>query len=253
MPKKKSGVDVRDLNAIIPANTKFREDENGKPICGAATRNGGRCRMPPMPNGRCRLHGGLSKKGTEHPGFRTGRYSKYLPKELGIMADDFASDPNRLDQTAQMAILDAMLVETLKDYTMGGGGSVWDELMKKREDYNRAKARQDTKSMVGMVNEIMEMISAGYTRFLASREAREIIDDRRKLTESERKRRIEEQSMIPVDQVILLLSKIGDSIKRHVPDESARGAVYQDVMVSMGSLTQRQYEAYGRRLNETDD
>lgn len=31
-----------------------------KPLCGARTRAGGRCQRHPMPNGRCRLHGGLS-------------------------------------------------------------------------------------------------------------------------------------------------------------------------------------------------
>ncbi|MGE0120425.1 MAG: HGGxSTG domain-containing protein [Dongiaceae bacterium] len=30
------------------------------PRCGARTRCGGECRQPAMPNGRCRLHGGLS-------------------------------------------------------------------------------------------------------------------------------------------------------------------------------------------------
>ncbi|MGB6174892.1 MAG: HGGxSTG domain-containing protein [Methylocella sp.] len=28
--------------------------------CGARTRSGSRCRSPAMPNGRCRLHGGMS-------------------------------------------------------------------------------------------------------------------------------------------------------------------------------------------------
>ncbi|WP_109565860.1 HGGxSTG domain-containing protein [Jannaschia seohaensis] len=30
------------------------------PRCGARTRNGGPCRSPAMPNGRCRMHGGKS-------------------------------------------------------------------------------------------------------------------------------------------------------------------------------------------------
>ncbi|MDR3420668.1 MAG: HGGxSTG domain-containing protein [Xanthobacteraceae bacterium] len=28
--------------------------------CGARTRSGSRCRSPAMPNGRCRIHGGMS-------------------------------------------------------------------------------------------------------------------------------------------------------------------------------------------------
>ncbi|MFL5137021.1 MAG: HGGxSTG domain-containing protein, partial [Microvirga sp.] len=30
------------------------------PRCGARTRSGNACRAPGMPNGRCRMHGGLS-------------------------------------------------------------------------------------------------------------------------------------------------------------------------------------------------
>jgi hypothetical protein len=37
------------------------------PRCGARTRCGGACRQPAMPNGRCRLHGGLST-GPRTPG-----------------------------------------------------------------------------------------------------------------------------------------------------------------------------------------
>jgi hypothetical protein len=33
---------------------------NAAPRCGARRRDGGSCRQPAMPNGRCRMHGGLS-------------------------------------------------------------------------------------------------------------------------------------------------------------------------------------------------
>jgi hypothetical protein len=32
----------------------------GSPRCGAKRRDGGSCQQPAMPNGRCRMHGGLS-------------------------------------------------------------------------------------------------------------------------------------------------------------------------------------------------
>lgn len=35
-------------------------DFSKAPRCGAKTRAGGSCQCPAMPNGRCRLHGGLS-------------------------------------------------------------------------------------------------------------------------------------------------------------------------------------------------
>jgi hypothetical protein len=52
--------------------------------CGARTRRGSRCKCPAMPNGRCRLHGGLSTGPRTAEGIerirqavtRHGRYSK---------------------------------------------------------------------------------------------------------------------------------------------------------------------------------
>jgi hypothetical protein len=44
--------------------------------CGAKTRHGGPCRQPAMTNGRCRLHGGKSKKGKEHGRYLHGRRTK---------------------------------------------------------------------------------------------------------------------------------------------------------------------------------
>ena len=47
------------------------------PRCGARTRAGRPCRSPAMPNGRCRLHGGLSPgapKGNKNA-LKHGRYT----------------------------------------------------------------------------------------------------------------------------------------------------------------------------------
>jgi hypothetical protein len=48
-------------------------------LCGAKTRAGTACkRSARQPQGRCRLHGGLSLGGVAHPNFKHGRRSKYL-------------------------------------------------------------------------------------------------------------------------------------------------------------------------------
>jgi hypothetical protein len=47
--------------------------------CGAHTRSGGVCGSRPMRNGgaRCRMHGGASRRGRQHPRYSHGLYSKY--------------------------------------------------------------------------------------------------------------------------------------------------------------------------------
>ena len=48
------------------------------PKCGAKRRNGEPCRKAAMANGsgKCRLHGGASLRGKDHPGFKHGDQSK---------------------------------------------------------------------------------------------------------------------------------------------------------------------------------
>lgn len=239
-----------NLAEIVPANTKFETDAAGQTICGALTSSGGKCKRSPLSNGRCHLHGGRSLKGVAHPNYKHGRYSKYLPEAMGIMIDDMANDPNRLDQTAQMGILDAMLVETLKDFSAGGGGRIWDELMKLKQDYDRAGYRKDVQTQVGIIRELWGLVEASYAKWLASKEAREIIDDRRKLTESERKRMIEEKQMIPLDQVAMALTQIGRALLIHVTDERQRQLVYNEVIGIIGSFTTNQARYYGRSTED---
>jgi hypothetical protein len=47
------------------------------PRCGARTRCGGECRQPAMPNGRCRLHGGLSTGPRTPAGLARSRRSRW--------------------------------------------------------------------------------------------------------------------------------------------------------------------------------
>jgi hypothetical protein len=49
------------------------EQTTGTPRCGARTRSGAPCRCPPMPNGKCGIHGGLSPGAPS--GAANGRYT----------------------------------------------------------------------------------------------------------------------------------------------------------------------------------
>ena len=46
------------------------------PLCGAKTRRGTACRCPAMQNGKCRIHGGRSLNGKDHPGYKHGKHTK---------------------------------------------------------------------------------------------------------------------------------------------------------------------------------
>ncbi len=95
--------------------------------CGAKTRAGGSCRAWAMANGRCRMHGGSSRKGIDHPRFATGLHSKYgqeamqqfLTEERDAAEDIAHLDLNGVDDEIRLAtaLLMFYLGKTAKRYS----------------------------------------------------------------------------------------------------------------------------------------
>ena len=57
---------------------------NETPRCGARTRSGRPCRCPAMPNGKCRIHGGLSPgapRGEANGNYRDGYWTREAVEE----------------------------------------------------------------------------------------------------------------------------------------------------------------------------
>lgn len=237
---------------IVPANPKFRYDEDGRAICGAVTRAGKPCPNAPMENGRCRVHGGASKSGINHYNFKHGKYSKYLPSGMVDTVESLVRDPDYVRLREQIAILDVMTFDALQEWAAGGGGDMWKQLKARKDEYYRARALSDAKKMVAITMEIMEIIEAGYAKMAASKEVRETLEQRRKLTESERRLMVEERTMVPAPMVVALLRKIGESLARNVQSDAERSAVIAEVQEAMGTLQQRQTEYHRRTINDDD-
>jgi len=89
--------------------------------CGAKTRSGKPCASKAMENGRCRMHGGKSLKGAEHPNFKTGArsiYRDFLPDSIKSKVEAFENaDP--LDLTHELAITRGLLAEFLSRFVTG--------------------------------------------------------------------------------------------------------------------------------------
>jgi hypothetical protein len=57
---------------------------NDTPRCGARARSGAPCACPAMPNGKCRIHGGLSTgapRGTANGNYRDGYWTREAVEE----------------------------------------------------------------------------------------------------------------------------------------------------------------------------
>lgn len=95
--------------------------------CGAKNRSGQPCKRPAgwgtdhVGSGKCKLHGGSSLKGFEHPNFKTGSnsiYRDFLPDQIKAKVAAFENaDP--LDLTHELAITRGLLAEFLSRFVTG--------------------------------------------------------------------------------------------------------------------------------------
>jgi hypothetical protein len=198
-------------------------DAFGRRLCSARSkRSGRRCRGPAV-TGRttCRMHSGTSPEGPGNPNWKGGRYSRFLPAGLTEAAEALVNDPERLDLTQQLGVLNAMLVAALDAWARGGGGPGWDDLRREFAGYREARSRGDVPAMAAHLHVIERVIDAGHAAYRAREEARAIIQDVRRVAEVERKRHEALQSTTTAIQVYALVGRIAGIVTEEVPDPAA--------------------------------
>ena len=63
----------------------------------------------------------------------------------------------------------------------------------------------------------------------ARKELADLLDQSRKLVESERKRYVEMQQMLTTEQAMTMLAMVVETIRRHVTDRAALAAISADI------------------------
>ena len=194
-------------------------------ICGAKKRDGSICRMSAMPNGRCRLHGGKSPAGIASGTFKTGRYSKVLPARLAGRYAEARDDSELLALKEEIALTDARLQDLLARVDTGESGGLWRDLQGARIAFLAAQRAQDQEAQITTITTILDLIRRGHSDYAAWREVGGVLEQRRRLVESERKRLIEMQQTITAEQAMILVQALLASIKEHVTDRAALAAI----------------------------
>lgn len=197
--------------------------------CGAKTRAGGNCKNSAMANGRCRMHGGKTPIGAGSPQFKTGRYSRYMPRRLADRYQEARDDPELLALREEIALLDAHLADLLGRVDRGESGALWLQLRQTYQDLNDARLRGDGEAIASFLSELGTLILRGASNEASWAEIRSTLDQRRRLVESERKRYVEMQQMITAERAMILIGAIVDVIRSHVTDRTKLAAISADI------------------------
>ena len=196
--------------------------EKGHPVCASRRPNSERpCFSDKrMANGRCRRHGGKSRRGMAHPNFKTGEHSIYTaPPSLLADYDRLKDHPELIEHRASIALLDATINELLGEYDEGGGKKAWRDVKRIFKKVELAWDREDREGLAQGLAELGQAIRAGSDRSAVRAEIVGLVDARRKAVNSEFKREEIAAQTYTVEQMTLMMQAVGLIAGRYVPEE----------------------------------
>lgn len=243
-------VTLSRLTNPVEVTPLVRERGSDTPLagrCGSPLRNkpGRYCIKDPLRGKtRCQLHGGKSPSGIAHYNFKHGMYSTVLAgTALGLHYQQARANPALVQLTEQIALVDARVYELFAKMTAGESLTAWTRITTATaaletafEALREAQKTRDVATMMTSLNGIGDALAAlqaaktsGESDLETWEEIRAQIYLRKKLVDSEGKRRKDAQEMVMKDQVLGMLGLMAQSILRHVPDPRQRQAVVDDM------------------------
>lgn len=205
--------------------TAPRHPETGKPICGNYSKRINRfgdhvCLSDPVHGRRrCRMHGGTSPRGFASPQFKTGRHTRYLPDRLIEGYETALKDEALLDLKSEVALLDARMGELLGRIDRGESAEAWQTAQTAFIDMQDALRANDAASVTHAMNRLDAILTAAPTGDQAVWDAiQELIQQRRKLVDTERKRLLAMQQFITREQALTLIAALSGILREEVKD-----------------------------------
>jgi hypothetical protein len=204
-------------------DTEHVYDENGVQRCGSWRRHrAGICKKYTVQGrNRCRLHGGKAPIGAEAPQFKNGVHSKYARslKQLDVIKEfnEIRSDPDLLRMDDEIALL-AMRIGNLVE-TIGDNPPIqFKDLARNVRQIRDAWKQGDNQRAQAQVMVLLDAIDEGAKQESRMDELYQAIEVKRRVTETETKRRVQASKTLTADEVAIILARIHSVIENNVDD-----------------------------------
>lgn len=197
-------------------------------ICGALTNSYKFCRSSPLPNGRCRFHGGKAAKMEKAGNFKHGGYSKYLPQALMDKYKTATEDEELLSLKDEAALVTARLYELSEKITHTAGKINYMELLRKYENY-KAALRANMDSADFLLSDFEATLVSIKEDLRIWDEIALMIDTKRKIVDSEFKKMKAKDQYVEVEKVMLLVGGLMDIVSKEI--EGLDGVLVDDAII----------------------
>jgi hypothetical protein len=195
----------------------------------------------------CRFCGGKSPAAAAHYQFRTGRYSRYLPRGLAAACRRAASDRELLSLRDDLALIVAFQVEQLK--ALGEATPpAWAEALKLAERLAKGIAKRSelasedrggAAEVQSTLQTLLALLREGKDRVKAYEKARsnllDLIDRKVRTTKAEHRRLQDLACSLTVEQALAFGKAVLDAVERHVSDRNERAKVGEAVQLLLNA------------------
>lgn len=199
-------------------------DDGTKQCMGKSHMSGVRCNNKPEP-GRmyCKFHGGNHPIGPDHHAYKHAKYATVaMPKRLAEKYAITSQDPEVMSLAEEIHIVDAMLMDSLERLETKEGADAWKRLYGAVSRFKKARADENAYDMNTAFEEIDSIVLQGSAAYAARRDLQSWLESRRKLTDSDLKRRVALGDMLSRAQTLVMIDNIVGLIQTHVKDHKAR-------------------------------
>ena len=183
---------------------------------------------------RCGLQGGKSLTGKACPRYRSGRYSAYVPERLRERYEAAEDDAELLSLRSELALTDARLMDLLARVNTGESGQLWADLRRAHREFTGAKRGRDVARMYTTLARMEQLIDSAVDNHQAWAAIGELIEQRRKLAESEAKRMASLHQMMTKEEALLMAHQVIDIMTRHITDKQVLSAIIVDMQRMVG-------------------
>lgn len=212
------------------SSTSPMQSNNPHAICGAKTRSGKPCQSKPMPNGRCRMHGGSTPHGAELPQFKHGKFSKYLPNRLMEIYEDVESDLEHNLLSRNIKLRETFLREKLAMLDDAPDSrEAWEQLRDSVDEMTRAFENDDLGLVkIGLMS-LDRLINNMQAYHMAVDEIRSDLAEQRKDKQTLSAIEYKGENAVPITELMSFVSAILNLISTTVSNANERNKIYDAI------------------------
>lgn len=158
----------------------------------------------------------------------TGRHSKNLPHRLVEQYEEYLRDPETLSMASELSLLDTRMAEVLQRLENADVDAAW--AMVKRAHILISFDGVDNTERLGEACQLLsDAVQMKVDDTAVWEEVRSIIETRRRVTETERRRIVEAQQVMTYQEANTLIAFLMSSVMAHVTDPRIRRAISDDL------------------------